>query len=218
MKISDRSTRTILAIKSLLFLLLLFPLGSLIWRAFFDDLGANPVEEITHQTGLWGLRILLLTLIITPLRRLSGWNQLGRLRRMLGLYSFFYLLLHVTIYFWLDQGFSLTLILEDILKRPYITVGFATFLMLIPLAATSNNNIIRLMGGKRWKKLHQLVYLSAMGGVIHYLWLVKADTRSPLIYLIVLLVLLMTRLPSTYLATLKGVLPQVQRESKKTRQ
>ena len=182
-------------IKPALFIALLVPLVLLILRGIADDLGANPVETITHETGLWALRLLLLTLAITPLCKFTGISEFVRLRRMTGLYSFFYALLHFTTYAWLDQSFDLESIIADVIKRPYITVGFTTFLLLIPLAATSHNKIIRLLGGKRWKRLHRLVYFCGLGAVLHYLWLVKADTLSPLIYLSVFLFLMLFRLP-----------------------
>ncbi|WP_428608967.1 sulfite oxidase heme-binding subunit YedZ [Sedimenticola sp.] len=191
-------------LKPALFILLLVPLALLVQRGFSDTLGANPVETITHQTGLWALRLLLLTLAITPLCRITGINEFVRLRRMIGLYSFMYALLHFSTYAVLDHSLDLTAILADVVKRPYVTVGFSAFLMLIPLAATSHNRIIRLLGGKRWKRLHRLVYFCALGGVLHYLWLVKADTLSPLLYLAGFLVLMSFRLPPQVRARLRG--------------
>ncbi|WP_428634550.1 sulfite oxidase heme-binding subunit YedZ [Sedimenticola sp.] len=191
-------------LKPALFILLLVPLALLVQRGFSDTLGANPVETITHQTGLWALRLLLLTLAITPLCRITGINEFVRLRRMIGLYSFMYALLHFSTYAVLDHSLDLIAILADVVKRPYVTVGFSAFLMLIPLAATSHNRIIRLLGGKRWKRLHRLVYFCALGGVLHYLWLVKADTLSPLLYLAGFLVLMSFRLPSQVRARLRG--------------
>ncbi|TVO78707.1 sulfite oxidase heme-binding subunit YedZ [Sedimenticola selenatireducens] len=183
-------------IKPVLFLVLLLPLALLVEQGFSDNLGANPVETITHQTGLWALRLLLLlTLAITPLCKLTRISELVRLRRMIGVYSFFYALLHFMTYAVLDHSFDMTAILEDVVKRPYVTVGFSAFLMLIPLAATSTNGMIKRLGGKRWKRLHKLVYLCGLGGVIHYLWLVKADVLSPLNYLAIFIVLMLFRLP-----------------------
>ena len=187
-----RSTFITRILKPALFLALLLPAASLIWR----DMGANPVETITHATGSWALRLLLVTLAITPLRRLTGWGELLRLRRMLGLYAFFYALLHFLTYAVLDQGLLLSAVLEDVLERPYITLGFAVFLMLIPLAATSTDGMIRRLGVKRWRRLHRLVYPAALGGLFHFLWLVKADLREPLVHLAILLLLLAFRLPS----------------------
>lgn len=182
-------------IKPTLFAVLLIPFLLLVWQAVTDSFGANPVEEITHQTGLWALRILLLTLAISPLRKLSGISEWIRLRRMIGLYCFFYACLHFITYAWLDQGFDPGLIFDDVIERPYITFGFTAFVLLIPLAATSVNRVVRYMGGKRWKRLHRLVYVCAIAGVLHYLWLVKADYLNPMIYLLALLILLSFRLP-----------------------
>jgi sulfoxide reductase heme-binding subunit YedZ len=181
--------------KPALFLVLLVPLALLIEQGISDNLGANPVETITHQTGLWSLRLLLLTLSITPLCKLTRISELVRLRRMIGVYCFFYALLHFMTYAVLDHSFDMAAILEDVVKRPYVTVGFSAFLMLIPLAATSTNGMIKRLGGKRWKRLHKLVYLCGLGGVIHYLWLVKADAFSPLNYLAIFIVLMLFRLP-----------------------
>ena len=196
-----RATRIIRGLKPLLFLLFLLPLGGLVWQGVAGGLGANPVEQITRTTGDWTLRLLLLTLAVTPLRRLTGWSELLRLRRMIGLYSFFYAGLHLTTYVWLDQGFNLAWVLEDVLERPYITVGFAAFLMLLPLAITSNQWSIRRLG-RRWKRLHRLVYPAAFAGVLHFLWLVKADLREPLIYLGVLSLLLILRFRKGWLSRL----------------
>lgn len=175
--------------KPLVFVACLWPLLSLAWL----DLGVNPVETLTHHTGLWGLRLLLLTLTITPLRRLTGWNRLIRYRRMLGLFAFFYAVLHVGVYLVFDQFFDLEGILDDLGKRPYISVGFLAFLLLIPLAVTSTNAMIRRLG-RRWQPLHRLVYITAGLAVLHYLWLVKADLRAPLGYAALLAVLLGSRL------------------------
>lgn len=178
------------AIKAVLFVVCLVPLARLLWLGFNGQLGANPVEFITRSTGTWALVGLMLTLTVTPLRRLSGWNQLLRYRRMLGLFSFFYAALHFITYLWLDQFFDIQSILKDIVKRPFITLGFASFLLLIPLAVTSTNKMIKRLGAKRWQKLHRLVYAIALGGVVHYWWLVKKDITVPLIFALVLTVLL----------------------------
>ncbi|WP_424205345.1 sulfite oxidase heme-binding subunit YedZ [Sulfuricaulis sp.] len=170
------------------------PLAFLVYRALNNDLGANPIETINRYTGDWVLRFLLVTLAVTPLRRLFGWNALLRYRRMLGLFAFFYACLHFLSYAWLDQYFVLADIIKDVAKRPYITVGFACLLMLIPLAATSTNAMIRRLGARRWQALHRLVYLVGVGGVVHYLWLVKSDLREPLIYGAILAALLGFRL------------------------
>ncbi len=176
--------------KPVVFLLALAPALLLGLDFATDDLGANPIEEITHRTGRWGLRFLLIALAVTPLRIVTGWSQLVLLRRMLGLFAFFYVLLHFSTYIVLDQFFYLAGIVEDVAKRPYITVGFTSFLLLIPLAITSTNGWVKRLGGKRWTKLHKLAYVAATGGILHYLWLVKADSRDPVVYGTILLVLL----------------------------
>ena len=176
--------------KPLLFVLLLLPAVGL----FFMDLGANPVESVTHHTGDWALRLLLATLAITPIRRFTGWHELIQLRRMLGLYAFFYASLHLLTYFVLDRELQLSGLWEDIVERPYITIGFAVFLLLLPLAITSTNAMMRRLG-RNWLRLHKLVYPAAFGAVLHFIWLVKADLREPLIYLAVLVLLMLARLP-----------------------
>ncbi len=175
------------------FLACLIPLGLLGWDAYTDNLGANPIEVITRSTGSWTLIFLLITLSATPLRRISSFKGVIKLRRMLGLYAFFYACLHFTTYIWLDQFFDLGEILKDIPKRPFITVGFASFVLLIPLALTSTSGMVRRLG-RRWQQLHRLVYVTAIGGVVHFLWLVKADRRQPLIYGTILTFLLGYRL------------------------
>jgi sulfoxide reductase heme-binding subunit YedZ len=184
MPVSECSLRW--GIKPAVFLLCLVPLLWLVWDIIQEQLSANPVEDITHRTGDWALRFLLITLAVTPLKRLSGQAWLLRLRRMLGLYAFFYALLHFLTYLWLDQQFLFSEILVDIGKRPYITVGFSAFVLLIPLAVTSNRYAMRRLG-RRWQRLHRSVYVIAVLGVLHYLWLVKADSRDPIIYGLVLL-------------------------------
>ena len=179
--------------KSLVFVISLLPLVWLCGQAWQGQLGANPVETLSHRTGDWSLRFLLLTLAVTPLRRLSGWNSVQSYRRMLGLFAFFYVSMHFAVYLIFDQFFDGRAILADIAKRPYITVGFAAFLLLIPLAATSTNAMIRRLG-RNWRRLHRLVYLIGVLGVLHYLWLVKADHTEPLLYGGVLAVLLGYRL------------------------
>ena len=188
--------KTILAsrlAKAVLFIICLMPLGSLVWRAFYGDLGANPVETITHSTGDWTLRFLLITLSISPLRRWFGLTGLMRFRRMLGLYVFFYACCHFSIWFIADHGFNFGGMIEDIVERPYITVGFSALVLLIPLAITSNNAMVRRLG-KNWKKLHRLVYLITGLGVLHFLWLVKADYLEPGIYALIAAVLLVQRI------------------------
>lgn len=179
--------------KPLVFLLCLVPFGILIARGSSGALGPNPVEAITHFTGDWTLRILLLTLAVTPLRRLTGQAWIVRYRRMLGLFTFFYAALHVATYLWLDRYFDLGSIAEDVLKRPYITVGFAAFVLMVPLAITSTQGWIRRLG-RRWKTLHRAVYALGVLGVLHFLWLVKADLLEPAIYGVILAVLLGLRL------------------------
>jgi sulfoxide reductase heme-binding subunit YedZ len=166
------------------------PLTGLAFRGVGGELGANPIEVITHETGIWALRFLLITLAITPLRQLSGWRSLIGFRRMLGLFAFLYASLHFCTYLVLDQFFDFASIIEDIAKRTYITAGFAAFVLLVPLAATSTTAMIRRLGGRRWRLLHRLIYASALGGVVHYLWLVKADTERPLTYGAILATLL----------------------------
>ena len=177
-------------LKPAVFLLCLVPLGLLAIDAFNDGLTANPIEYITRTTGIWTLRLVMVTLAVTPLRKLFGWNYLARVRRMLGLFTFFYATLHFTTYVWLDQFFDIASILADIPKRPFILAGFTAFVLFIPLAITSTAGWVKRMGGKRWQLLHRLVYVSAIAGVVHYLWLVKADTSRPLIYGGILAVLL----------------------------
>jgi sulfoxide reductase heme-binding subunit YedZ len=171
----------------------LSPLVVLAYQALTHNLGANPIDEITDQTGIWTLRLLLITLAVTPARRLTGWNRLIQLRRMLGLLAFFYGCLHFLTYIWLDQFFVIEDIIADVMERPFITVGFASFALLIPLAVTSTTAMIKRLGGKWWQRLHRLVYAIAIGGVVHYLWLVKADIQQPLLYGGILAVLLVYR-------------------------
>jgi len=180
-------------IKIGVFLLCLFPLASMVWGFYADTLGANPIEAITHSTGDWALRLLLISLAVTPLRQIAKRPWLIRLRRMLGLYAFFYALLHFTTYLWLDQFFDWTGIAHDILKRPFITVGFAAFVLLIPLAATSFNAAIRALGGRKWQALHRSVYAIGILCVVHYWWLVKRDITQPAIYALILIALLGAR-------------------------
>lgn len=176
--------------KPLLFALALVPFGWLVWRGLSGQLGANPIEAITRFTGDWTLRFLCITLAVTPFRRLVGWSWVMRYRRMIGLFAFFYAVLHFATYLVLDQFFAWADIVDDIAKRPFITIGFTGFLMLIPLAVTSTNDMMRRLGGRRWQRLHRLVYVAAVGGVVHYFWLVKADLRQPLIYAAILALLL----------------------------
>jgi len=176
--------------KALIFLAALIPLVKLLWLGFNDGLGANPIEKITRTTGWWTLTFLMVTLAATPLRKLSGWGWPIRYRRMLGLYAFFYACLHFSTYLVLDQFFDWTAIVKDIAKRPYITVGFPAFVLLIPLAVTSTNKMVQRLGAKRWKLLHRLVYVIAIAGVVHFWWLVKKDITEPAEFAAVAVVLL----------------------------
>jgi sulfoxide reductase heme-binding subunit YedZ len=180
--------------KAILWVFCLMPATALVWKGFHNDLGANPVEYITHATGNWTLRLLLVTLAITPARRLLKQPQLTRFRRPLGLFAFFYVCLHFTTWFLLDKSLSLDEMWKDVIKRPFITMGFLGFAALIPLAITSTAGWIRRLGGKNWQRLHRLVYLSGIAGVIHYYWLVKSDVRLPVMYGVILTILLALRL------------------------
>ncbi len=180
--------------KPVVFLACLGPLARLGWKAYMGRLGANPIEVITHSTGDWILIFLLVTLSITPLRKLTGQLWLIRYRRMFGLFAFFYAVLHFLTYIWLDKFFVLHEMWADVGKRRFITVGFTGFVLLIPLALTSTQGWIRRLGGKRWQALHRLIYVSATAGVIHYWWLVKADISKPARYAFVLSLLLGYRL------------------------
>jgi sulfoxide reductase heme-binding subunit YedZ len=182
------------AFKPLVFGMSLAPLALLAWRTAEGRLGANPIETITHATGDWALRFLLISLAVTPVRHIMGWNALVRFRRMIGLFAFFYASLHLLTYVWLDQFFDWGHMLKDVGKRPFITAGTAAFLALVPLAATSTAAAIRFLGGRRWRNLHRLAYVAAGCAVIHYYWLVKADVRLPLAYGAVLAGLLGFRL------------------------
>jgi methionine sulfoxide reductase heme-binding subunit len=172
------------------FALCLVPALLLAWKAFAGDLGANPIEFVTHWTGDWTIRFLCITLSVTPLRKLLGLPELIRFRRMLGLFAFFYASLHFLTWFVLDKFFDWSEIAKDVVKRPFITAGFTAFMLLIPLAVTSTKGWIRRLGGKRWQKLHRLVYVSACAGVVHYYWLVKSDIRLPLLYGAIVTILL----------------------------
>lgn len=166
--------RQLTLIRISLFLLCLSPLGRLLWGVWQDDLGPNPVEFVQRWTGSWTFNFLLLTLCISPLRGLTQWHWLLRFRRMLGLYSFFYATLHFLAFIGFDHAFDPIAISQDILKRPFVTIGFAAFALLIPLAATSNAFAIRRLGGRRWQELHRTVYLIGILACVHYFWLVKA--------------------------------------------
>jgi sulfoxide reductase heme-binding subunit YedZ len=184
-------------LKPIVFLAALIPLARLGWKAYNGALGANPIQVITFSTGTWTLVFLLATLAITPVRKLTGQYWLIQYRRMLGLIAFSYGCLHFTTYIWLDQFFDLHNIYKDVYKRPFITAGFTAFVLMIPLAATSTQWAIRKLG-KRWQRLHRFIYISALAGVVHYIWLVKKDVRRPFIYAGVLAILLLYRVVAWY--------------------
>lgn len=181
-------------LKMLLFAACLLPAIRLAWGAWYDQLGANPIEAVTRGLGTWTLNFLLATLAVTPVRRFTGWHWLARFRRLLGLFTFFYACLHLTSYLWFDQFFDWMAIAKDILKRPFITAGMIAFILLVPLAATSTNAMVRRLGGRRWQALHRSVYAIAIIAVVHYWWLVKADVSLPALYAATLVLLLGLRL------------------------
>jgi methionine sulfoxide reductase heme-binding subunit len=181
-------------LKPAVFTLCLLPLVWLMFALVTDRLGANPIEVLTRDTGEWALRLLLITLCMTPLRRFMGWAWPLRVRRMLGLFAFFYACVHLGTYVWLDQFFDWSEIVRDIIKRPFITVGMLAFVLLVPLAVTSNRFMIRRLG-RNWSRLHQLVYIIPALAVLHFWWLVKADVREPLVYAVLFLILLLLRWP-----------------------
>ena len=176
-------------IKAGLFALCLVPLARLVYGGFANSLGANPIETITRSTGWWTLFLLMVTLAVTPLRRLSGANWLLRLRRMLGIFAFFYASAHFMTFVWFDHWFDVAEILKDVVKRPFVTVGFAAYLLVLPLAATSTNSMVRRLG-RNWQRLHRLIYVIATLGVVHFWWLVKRDVTEPLLFALALAVLL----------------------------
>jgi methionine sulfoxide reductase heme-binding subunit len=180
--------------KVVVFLTCLVPVGWLVWRGLHNDLTADPIQFITHTTGDWTLRFVIITLAISPLRKILHLPQLIRYRRMLGLFAFFYGCLHFSTWIGLDKFFAWGEMWKDVLKRPFITVGFTGFVLMIPLAITSTAGMIRRLGGKRWQRLHRLIYLTAIAGVIHYYWLVKSDERKPLFYGFLVAILLAWRL------------------------
>jgi sulfoxide reductase heme-binding subunit YedZ len=189
------SPRALVLVRALVFVLALVPLLILIERGVSGGLGANPVEAILRWLGTWTLVLLLVTLTVTPLRRLTGWNWLVRLRRMLGLYAAFYATLHIVAFVWLDHWFELAAITADIVKRPYLTLGFFAYVLMIPLVLTSTNAMVRRLGGRNWQRLHRLVYLIAALGVAHYWFhkLAKNDLTTPAVYAAVLVLLLAAR-------------------------
>jgi sulfoxide reductase heme-binding subunit YedZ len=176
----------------LVFIVALAPLARLAAGVFFypEWLGVNPAEYITRSTGDWALRFLLMTLAITPLRRMTGWAELARFRRMLGLFSFFYVLVHFSSYVSFDHVFDVMEIAKDVVKRPFITVGFLSLLLLLPLAATSTNAMVRRLGARRWIALHRLIYLIGPLAVLHFWWMVKRDLTEPIVYACILALLL----------------------------
>ena len=180
--------------KVLLFVLCLVPLAWLGWRAYRQNLSANPIEFITHYTGDWTIRFLLITLSVTPLRKLFNLPQLARFRRMFGLFAFFHGCLHLMTWLWLDKFFDPVEMWKDVVKRRFITAGMTAFLLMLPLAITSTSGWVRRMGFVRWQRLHRLIYFSALAGVIHYYWLVKSDVRLPLMYAAIWAVLMSYRL------------------------
>jgi len=191
--------------KPVVHLLCLVPFSALLWATFNDGLGANPVEKLTHETGDWTLRLLLITLSISPLRQWTGQAAFVRFRRMLGLYTFFYGCCHFSIWFIADHSLDLAGMIEDIVERPYITLGFSALMLMLPLAITSNQAMIRRLG-KKWKTLHQLVYLIISLGILHFVWLVKADYLEPTIYAIIALILLVHRVGPMKRFSLKSFL------------
>lgn len=181
--------------KHIVFWTCLLPFGFMIYMGFTNNLGANPIEETTHFTGQWALYFLLITLSITPLKHISGKTILIRYRRMLGLYAFFYSCLHFISYIVLDKFFDFIEITQDIISRPYISIGFFAFILLIPLAITSNKKMMKLLG-RKWSSLHKVVYIISTLGILHFFWLVKADTFRPIILASILFLLLILRLPN----------------------
>lgn len=184
--------------KVFVFLLCLVPLAILLWRGFHNDLTLNPVEYVEHRTGDWILRFLCITLAITPLRKILRLPQLIRYRRMMGLFAFFYACLHFSTWLGVDRYFQWSQIVDDIGKRPFITVGFTGFVLMIPLAITSTAGWIRRLGGKRWQTLHRAIYITAICGVIHFYWQVKSDVRKPVEYGVIVSVLLAWRIWSWF--------------------
>ena len=178
--------------KLLVFTLCLAPTLVLIWDSVTGGLSVNPIEDITHRTGDWALRFVLLTLAVTPFRWLSGWNEVIRYRRMLGLFTFWYASLHFSTYIVFDHFFDIRSIADDVIERKYVTAGFLGFVLMLPLAVTSTQGWIRRLG-KRWSVLHRLIYVTAVAGVVHFLWLVKLETSEPLVYAAVLSGLLLVR-------------------------
>ena len=180
----------ITSLKRLVFIISLLPLSWLIYALLTDKLGANPIEAVTRDTGVWALRFIMVTLLISPLRKLTGINHFIRFRRMLGLFAFFYASMHMLLYLGLDQFFDVQEIWLDIVKRPFITIGFISFVLLIPLTVTSTDKMMKRLGGRRWKKLHYLIYLIVVLSCVHFYMLVKQDKTEPLIYFFIAILLL----------------------------
>ncbi len=181
------------AIKAAVWVVCLLPVGFLALHAFRNELGANPIETITHETGDWTMILIMSTLAITPLRRITGINSLISFRRLIGLFAFFYATLHFLTYIWLDKFFDMHEVVKDVYKRPFITAGFTAFVLMIPLAITSTKGWIRRLG-KKWTMLHRLIYVTAIAGVVHYIWLVKKDEAKPFMWAFVLSILLLWRI------------------------
>lgn len=188
MKVTSRNA----LLKPIVFLLCLLPVAKLVYYGFEGRLGANPIERITHRTGWWTLAFLLIALAVTPARKITGQLWLIQYRRMLGLFAFFYGCLHMLTYVWLDQFFDIHAMIRDVAKRPFITMGSLAFVLMVPLAITSTKGWIRRLG-KRWQILHRLVYISALAGVVHFVWLVKKDIREPILFGAILGILLLAR-------------------------
>ena len=186
--------RWLIVLKIALWVLCLSPVSLLAWKSTHDELGANPLSEVTLSTGHWTLYLLLITLGVSPLRKITGWNWLIRFRRPLGLFAFFYGCLHLMTYLWFDKFFDIHEIVKDIYKRPFITAGMTAWTLMLPLAITSTAASIRWLGGKRWQALHRLIYASAIAGVVHFWWLVKRDLTRPEIMAGILTILLLFRI------------------------
>ena len=189
--------------KTLVFCLCLVPALVLVWDSVTGGLSVNPIEDITHRTGDWSLRFVLLTLAVTPFRWLSGWNEVIRYRRMLGLFTFWYASLHFSTYIVFDHFFDIRSIADDVIERKYVTAGFLGFVLMLPLAVTSTRGWIRRLG-KRWSVLHRLIYVAAVAGVVHFFWLVKLETSEPLVYAAVLSGLFLVRVVRRQLTRAAG--------------
>jgi len=205
--------RYIILLKIVVWALCLSPVGLLGWKATHDELGANPLSEITLSTGHWTLYLLLITLAISPLRKITGLNWLIRFRRPLGLFAFFYGSLHLMTYVWFDKAFDVHEIVKDIYKRPFITAGMTAWTLMLPLALTSTAASIRWLGGKRWQNLHRLIYASAVAGVVHFWWLVKRDLTDPEIMAGILTLLLALRIIDRLLTSRCARSPALPQES-----